>query len=35
MKIRREYADKIEQLLTEDQKQTWKELLGKTFDPGG
>jgi hypothetical protein len=32
MKIRAQYADKIEALFTANQKQTWKELLGDRFD---
>jgi hypothetical protein len=33
MKIRKDHEAKIEALLSEAQKKTWKELLGKRFDP--
>jgi hypothetical protein len=33
MKIRAQYADKIESLLTANQKQDWKQMLGERFDP--
>src|SRR5262249_54541248 len=34
MKVRKEHADKIDALLSEEQKKQWKELLGKPFDLG-
>jgi hypothetical protein len=34
MKIRKEYADKIEAIFTEAQKKRWLEMLGKPFDLG-
>jgi hypothetical protein len=32
--IRTEYAARIESILTESQRERWRELLGKPFDPG-
>lgn len=34
MKVRKEHADKIEALLSGEQKKHWKELLGKPFSLG-
>jgi hypothetical protein len=31
MKIRNDHEGKIEKLLTDKQKQKWKEMLGKPF----
>lgn len=31
MKIRKEFEDKMEALLTDAQKNQWKEMLGKPF----
>jgi hypothetical protein len=34
LKIRKEYAGKIEALLTEAQKKQWQDMLGKPFALG-
>lgn len=34
MKIRKDHQDKIEAILSDEQKKQWKEMLGKPFDLG-
>ena len=34
MKIRKEHELKLEDLLTDEQKKQWKEMLGKPLDLG-